>query len=341
MAQTTDLPTLSVIVPVMNMEKTIQDTLESLMKLDYPEDSIEIIIVDGNSKDKTRKIVQEYPVILVDQEGHGLNAARNTGIKYSQGELLVYTDGDCVVPEDWALKIAKNFDDPRIGFVGGAMEGYDKDNVLSNYVDETVFQISPDFDYRIETHDLRLYQFPAGANMAFRRKALERVKFFDENITYGFDDLQPVEEMGFKGFRIVLEPDIIIKHQHRNTLRELLKQHFNYGRGGTLLVVNKRASVLASWFAGYLIFTSALVSVFTFLLYIGFKIKHPLPFNIAGGTLGIFILFEMLYYLPTTIKSGKIWKLFLYPLLDILRGVAFTLGGLYQLTKSLGKKVIK
>ena len=310
------------------------------MKLDYPEDMLEIIVVDGYSKDETRNIVGEYPVTLVDQEGKGLNAARNTGIKNSTGELLAYTDGDCVLPENWAIKIADNFDEPVIAFVGGTMEGYDRTSILSNYMDESFFQVTPGFRYRIETNDLRLLQFPAGANMAFRRRSLERVKFFDENITYGFDDLQPVEELGFKGFRIILDPEVKILHQHRSTLRELLKQHFNYGRGGTLLVIHKRTSVLASWYAGYLIFTSALISVFAFLLYIGMKIRHPLPFNIAGGTLGLFLAFVTLYYLPIVVSSGKIWKLFVYPALDLLRGFAFTLGGLYQMVKSLGKKVI-
>ncbi len=338
MTQTGDYPTISVIVPVLNMGKTIRATMDSLMKLKYPEDKIEIIVVDGMSRDETRNIVGEYPVQLVDQEGKGLNAARNTGIKYSSGELLAYTDGDCVLPEDWAIKIANNFDEPVIGFVGGTMEGYDKSNPLSNYMDESFFQVTPGFRYRIETNDLRLMQFPAGANMAFRRHSLERVKFFDENINFGFDDLQPVEELGFKGFRIILDPEVTILHQHRSTLRELLKQHFNYGRGGTLLVIHKRTSVLASWYAGYLIFTSAMVSVFAFLIYIGMKIRHPLPFNIAGGTLGLFLAFVTLYYLPIVAKSGKIWKLFVYPTLDLLRGFAFTLGGLYQLVKSLGRK---
>ncbi|MCW4013595.1 MAG: glycosyltransferase, partial [Candidatus Bathyarchaeota archaeon] len=199
-----EYPSLSVIVPVLNMGKTIRATLDSLMKLDYPEDNIEIIVVDGKSKDDTRRIVKEYPVQLVDQEGKGLNAARNTGIKHSSGEILAYTDGDCVVPRDWAKKIVDNFEDPFIGFVGGTMEGYDPTSVLSNYMDESLFQSTPGFRIRIETTDLKLMQFPAGANMAFRRRALARVRFFDENITYGFDDLQPVEAMGFKGFRIVL-----------------------------------------------------------------------------------------------------------------------------------------
>jgi glycosyltransferase involved in cell wall biosynthesis len=96
MAQVSEYPSLSIIVPVLNMGRTIRATMDSLVNLDYPKNIIEIIVVDGKSKDDTRKIVQEYPVALVEQEGKGLNAARNTGIKYSSGEILAYTDGDCV-----------------------------------------------------------------------------------------------------------------------------------------------------------------------------------------------------------------------------------------------------
>lgn len=340
MTQVSEYPSLSIIVPVLNMDKTIRETMNSLVELDYPKDNLEIIIVDGNSIDNTREIVKEYSVMIVDQEGKGLNAARNTGIKYSTGDIVAYTDGDCIVPDDWAKKIAYNFDDPVIGFVGGTIEGYDRRSILSNYIDESLFQATPGFRIRIETTDLRLLQLPAGANMAFRRKALARVKFFDENITYGFDDLQPVEAMGFKGFRIILDPDVNIKHQHRSTLSELFKQHFNYGRGGTLLVIHKRASVLASWYAGYLIFSSALLSIFMFLLYLGFKINHPMPFNLAFGSLCLFWTFTSLYYLPVSVYSKKFWKIIVYPSLDILRGIAFTIGGLYQMAKSLSQKVI-
>ena len=339
MAQVREYPSLSIIVPVLNMGRTIRATMESLIRLDYPGNNLEIIVIDGKSKDDTRKIVQEYPVALVDQEGKGLNAARNTGIKYSSGEIVAYTDGDCVVPRDWAKKIARNFMDPSIGFVGGTMEGYDRTSLLSNYMDESLFQSKPGFRIRVETTDLKLMQFPAGANMAFRRRSLARVKFFDENITYGFDDLQPVEAMGFKGFRIVLDPDVNILHQHRNTLRDLLKQHFNYGRGGSLLIIHKRASILASWYAAYLISSLALLSVLSFLLYIGFKINHPLPFNLAYGVFGIYWAFNTIYYLPVSIRSGKLWKVIVYPALDILRGIAFTFGGLYQMVQSLILKV--
>jgi glycosyltransferase involved in cell wall biosynthesis len=341
MARAGEELSISVIVPVLNVAKTVRDLMESLMNLDYDEDKLEIIVVDGDSKDGTREIVQEYPFRLVQQDGKGLNAARNTGIKYSTGEIIAYTDGDCVVPPNWAKAIVANFRDPGVGFVGGTLEGYNKNEPLSNYMDETFFQVIPGFHFRIEGTDLRLLQLPAGANMAFRRSALARVDFFDENIIYGFDDLEPVEEMGLKGFRIVLDPEVNVLHQHRTTLGGLMKQHFNYGRGGTLLLINKRTSNLAYWFSSYMIFMTGMLAFFLFMMYLWHKIRHPLPLNLGLGSLGLFMLVIMLYYLPVSVSTGKPWKLLAYPVLDLLRGLAFAFGGIYQMFKSTSQKVIR
>ncbi len=341
MAQASEVFSLSVIVPVRNMARTIRDLMESLMKLDYPSDKLEIIVVDGDSKDGTREIVQEYPVRLIQQEGKGLNAARNTGIKYGTGEIIAYTDGDCVVPPGWAKAIVANFQDPGVGFVGGTMEGYDKNEALSNYMDETFFRVTPGFHFRVEGTDLRLLQFPAGANMAFRRSALARVDFFDEKIIYGFDDLEPVEEMGLKGFRIVLDPEVNVLHQHRSTLGGLVKQHFSYGRGGTLLLINKRTSNLAYWFSSYLIFMTGMLLFFLFMMNLWLRIRHPMPLNLGLGSLGLFMIVVMLYYLPVSVSTGKPWKMLCYPVLDLMRGLAFAFGGVYQLFKSTSQKVIR
>ena len=334
-----EYPSLSIIIPVLNMEETIGQTLDSLMELDYPGEKLEIVVVDGYSVDNTVEIVRGYPVKLVYQEGKGLNAARNTGIKNSSGEIIAFTDGDCVIPRDWAKKLVDNFSDESIGFVGGSLEGVDKTNIWSNYADESLFQVSPNFTNKWETNSLIFLQFPAGANMAFRRTALARIKFFDENITYGFDDLQPVEAMSLKGFKMIFDPGVKVYHHHRRTLMNLLKQHFNYGRGGSLLMIHRRNSFLASWFAAFLIASLFFTFLVAFLVYLGLKINHALPLNIVSWLLGSFFLLAVVFYLPVSLKTMSPWKPFLYPLIDLLRGGTFMLGGLYQLTRSLSAKV--
>ena len=277
-----DAPFISIVVPVLNTAHTIRDLMESLNKLDYDKNRFEIIVVDGNSTDGTRKIVSEYPVKLIDEEGSGLNAARNTGIKWSIGDIIAYTDGDCVVPSNWVRSIAKNFNDPLVGFVGGPVEAFDKMDFLSKYMDETFFIAKPGFKWRSEKTHLSLLQFPAGCNMAFSRHALSKINFFDEDINHGFDDLAPVERLGSRGFRIILDPEVSVFHQHRTKLKGMLKQHFNYGRGGTLLIINRRVSKLAHWFSTYLITSVLGVSLLISMIAFGLWANWLFPIQLAS-----------------------------------------------------------
>ncbi len=328
-------PTISIIVPVRNSARTIRDLLDSLMELKYDKDKLEIVVVDVNSNDGTRKIVEEYPVMLIDEEGKGLNAARNTGIKWSKGEIVAYTDGDCVVPPDWAREIARNFVDPGVSFVGGLVKGYEKEGLLPVYMDETFFQAKPGFSWRRETTDIFLLQFSAGCNMAFRRYALEKINFFDERIEYGFDDLDPVEKLGNRGFRIVLDPDVVVLHKHRTDLRELLRQHFNYGRGGTLLLIHKRSSKLARWFTTYLFSSTFAISLVMMLMTSGLFLKTMVPIYFGLGFLSLGLLLLSTLYVETAWRTRNIGKLIIYPILDLARGLFFTLGGLTQLSREM------
>ncbi|MDY0128997.1 MAG: glycosyltransferase, partial [Methanosarcina vacuolata] len=94
-------PFVSVVVGIRNEEKFIEECIESLLNLDYPRDSYEIIIVDGMSTDKTRDIVQKYPVKLLLNEKKNVAAARNLGVDNARGELVAFTDGDCKVDTQW------------------------------------------------------------------------------------------------------------------------------------------------------------------------------------------------------------------------------------------------
>lgn len=331
-------PTVSIIVPVKNSERTVRDLMESLMRLDYDRDRLEIVVVDGNSSDGTKKIVSEYPVLLVDEEGRGLNAARNTGIKWSTGQVIAYTDGDCIVPPDWASSIARNFLDPSVSFVGGPVKGYDQEDFISTYMDETFFHAKPVFRWRREETELSLLNFPAGCNMAFRRTALDKVNYFDERIDHGFDDLDPVEKLSSRGFKIVLDPEVSVYHQHRTNLREILKQHFKYGRGGTLLIISKRASKLAGWFTSYLITSTFAISAEIFLLSFGLWLENWWPIRLGVNFAALILGILMTFYVETSIRTRSLRKLILYPMMDVARGLSFTLGGITQLFKELGGK---
>jgi cellulose synthase/poly-beta-1,6-N-acetylglucosamine synthase-like glycosyltransferase len=329
-------PTVSIIVPVQNGEKTIPALLESLMKLDYNRDRLEFLVVDGNSEDKTKDIVKQYSSIkLITQDGNGLNAGRNTGIRNSKSEIIVFTDSDCIIPVDWVRNIVKNFDDPRIGCLGGSIKGCNGD-FLSDYADHSFMPVLRNFRKREVLDSVRLLQrYPAGCNMAFRRKAIETAGDFDESIRHAFDEDELVERVCRSGYKMVLDPDCLVLHKHRSSLKELLKQNFRYGRGiGFLLKKNKLRDAITKWallnLAGCVSWFFLGVILASLVLTSGWRTFYIFPLGLALAPLvGLAVV-----YAYRALKNGHISRIVTYPFIDILRLSAFSIGEIYQLLAS-------
>src|SRR5262245_14299213 len=93
---------VSVILPVYNDEANVAKLMDSLMRLDYPRDSFEVIAVDNNSRDHSKEILKNYPVtVLEENELQSSYAARNKGIKFAKNRILAFVDSDCIVSPQW------------------------------------------------------------------------------------------------------------------------------------------------------------------------------------------------------------------------------------------------
>ncbi len=98
---------ISVIVPTYNEEAGIKACLVSLCHQTLPRNEYEIIVVDGNSKDRTREIAQEYADEVFIQTSKKVGGARNDGIMRANGDIVATTDADCIIPPQW-LEIIRN-----------------------------------------------------------------------------------------------------------------------------------------------------------------------------------------------------------------------------------------
>ena len=104
-------PLVSVIVPVYNRGEAIGKCIKSLLAQEYPKKKLEIIIVDNNSNDKTKDTIKKYPVKYLLEKEKGSYAARNKGIEHAKGEIIAFTDSDCIADKQWVSCLAEGFED--------------------------------------------------------------------------------------------------------------------------------------------------------------------------------------------------------------------------------------
>jgi cellulose synthase/poly-beta-1,6-N-acetylglucosamine synthase-like glycosyltransferase len=228
---------VSVIVPAYNAENIIGRCIESLLRLDFPPDEREIIVVDNNSNDRTKEIVQRYPVTYVFEPEKGVGAARNRGIHAASGEIIAFTDSDCTVAPDWLRRICDAFDDPRVIACGGKVEPLDPRTIVERY---TVFRRILDQEKMLESNRPFSPPFAITANATFRRNALLQVGAFDSELRLTADDADLSWRFQWMGFKIVYVPSAIVYHKHRTTLRSLFRQCFIYGYGNAQLFAKHR-----------------------------------------------------------------------------------------------------
>lgn len=328
-------PSVTVIVPVHNGEQTIQPLLESLQKLNYDRNKVEVIVVDGNSTDKTQEIVKKYPVKLVIEEKKGLNLARNIGIKFSNGEIIAFTDSDCIVPPNWITKIVENFKDQKVSCVGGSAKALERD-FISQYADNSIVRLMPFFTKREELKKVKpFFRHPAGCNMAFRRKVAEEVGFFDENIQYGFDEVEFADRICKAGYKMVLDPDVFVWHKHRSTLKEFLRQNFQYGKGsGLVFKKNRLKDAVSKWsFLSITGFISWLLIVGS-LTFLTFTSTSSLFFWLLFGFTGLPLIILATVYAYRALHNKKFTRIVVYPFIDLFRVLSFCFGQLYQVFKN-------
>ena len=178
-----DPPDVSVLVPVRNEEKVVGRLLNALVRLDYPKENLEVVVVEDESRDRTLEICKnysaKYPWIKVFHRDTSLGKgdALNFAFHHSTGEIIATFDADDV-PEQQAVKKAlRYFNSPETGAVHGFHRTLNlRESIVSRLAayENFLYRLSNDGKYA-----LRLFVTFSGSNTFFRRTALERVGLWD------------------------------------------------------------------------------------------------------------------------------------------------------------------
>jgi len=190
--------TITVLIPARNEADKIADCLRSIVNGNYPQNLLEIIVLDDFSEDQTAKIVQQLSENLVLKKPGNLiscicladhlppeaqftpnkKKAIELGVRQANGEIVVSTDADCIAPPDWLLHIAAAFEKAETQMVCAPVAFHQEKNLLQRFQ-------SLDFIGMMGItgagYNLGWHQMANGANLAYRKQVFESVGGYKGN----------------------------------------------------------------------------------------------------------------------------------------------------------------
>lgn len=328
---------MTVVVPVRDRAAALGRCVESLLALDY--DRYEILVVDNGSRDDTAAVAGRYPVRVLSEPRRNQYIARNTALAKARGEVIAFTDSDCVVDPQWLAYLVPWYDAPDVGGVGGLLLSQPGSTPVERFLGMGTFDFRGDRADRVEPREnVFLSGVVGSANVSYRKAVLDQVGGFDE----GFDvcgDYDLCWRVRQAGFTIRFDPRAVAHHAHRATVSEMCGQFYQYGKGQAQLFKKHNNGV--SYF-----------SVKTYLqppFRRRVSFSHP-PFSIEFDVITLLIFLLALScaipaltvaaaaVLPLAFLGGSLKSAFvvaetkelrwviLYPLLHIFRMIAFSLG---------------
>jgi glycosyltransferase involved in cell wall biosynthesis len=241
---------ISVVIPTYNEGKFIAKMIESLLSQDIKQERLEVLIVDGNSEDETREIVEQYAekhpwIQLLNNPYKVVPHAMNIGIKASSGEVIVRMDAHSRYPNNYISTLVNTLCERNVDNVGGAWKtvpGADTDLALAIALATShPFGIG-NAEYRLESEEIQeVDTVPYGC---YPRDLFDRIGYYDEDLVRNQDDELNARLIA-KGGKILLIPSLKITYSARPEWGKMMKMFYQYGFYKPL--VNKKLGHAATW----------------------------------------------------------------------------------------------
>jgi biofilm PGA synthesis N-glycosyltransferase PgaC len=230
---------------VKDVGSTIKEAISSVISQDYPHKAMELIIVDGYSKDNTMQILEEALLAgdlasRVFHEAKGLGHARELAVKNADGSYIVWVDGDLVLSKNYVRKLVEFMDqNPKVGMTSGRF-------CLSHPTG--VVAALENIDWVVGDYQKRNYssQDPhriCCAGSICRVKALRQAGGFDERIKGAGEDMDLGYRMEKHGWSLHYGIDAQLQHKSKDTWKSVWDENFWYGYGGHYVLHKHRADL--------------------------------------------------------------------------------------------------
>ncbi len=220
------MPKYSIIIPVFNRPQEIDELLHSLTEVNYS--NFEVIIVEDGSHLSSEDICNGYSSKLkinyIFQENSGPGPARNKGAEIATGEILIFFDSDCLIPENYFEYVNKYFD--NIDCYGGPDKAHESFNIIQKAINYSMTSILTTGGIRGGSKKMDKF-YPRSFNLGIKREVFEKLNGF-EKLRFG-EDLDFSMRIQENGYKSKLIEEAWVYHKRRNNFKSFFKQVYNSG----------------------------------------------------------------------------------------------------------------
>ena len=216
---------VSVIVPVKDGAVTLPACVQAIRQqqgLEFGKD-YELIIVDDGSTDDTAEIARREGARVISQPNAGPASARNTGVRHARGEIVAFTDADCIPAPDWLTQILAPFENEQVVGVKGVYRTRER-SLIPRFV-----QLEYESKYERMRHQEHI-DFIDTYSAAYRRQVFLANHGFDEIFRRpSVEDQEFSFRLAGKGYWLVFQPAAAVYHRHDLTLHDYFERKFSIG----------------------------------------------------------------------------------------------------------------
>ena len=324
-----NLPSITIAIPVLNEEKTLAKTLDSLLKINYPKDKLKIIVVNDGSTDKTKEVMRSYQkhpqITLLHKENGGKHTAVNLALSQSQSELFGCLDADSFAEPNALIYLAQEFADQGVDAV--------VPSIIFKTERETVLEKAQRIEYlagqfiRQAFHFLNAIQVTPGPLSLFRRKIFSELGPYKHG--HLTEDFELALRLQKNHKKIIFAPKAIVYTHGPKKYLALHHQRLRWSYGFLRNIIDYRKLLFNPKYGHLGLFTlPANISIIFLILY--------------TALLGLFnfvsYCFEKINYLKT---HGLLeWDGFYFSLSPLLL-ISFCLIGLFLYGANYGASLVR
>lgn len=324
-------PQVSVVIPCYNEEKFIAKCLDSLLSQDFPKENIEILVIDGNSTDRTRGIVKEYikkyPFVkLFENKNKFTPFALNIGIKNAQGEIIVRTDAHADYDKNYISRCVESLKKYDADNVGGIQRVVSKKNNLiskSIAVCLSSFFGTGNADYRTGAKTPKEIDTVFGG--CYRKSIFEKIGFFNEKLLRS-QDMEFNMRLKKSGGKIMLIPDIVVRYYPKSDLINFWKHNFLDGVWAVYpLKFMKEPLKLRHLISFFFVFSLISTLILSFL--------NPFFFKTFLSIFFLYSIINLYFSFKISLKERNFFYLFTLPLIFFIRHFSYGIGSFWGIIK--------